>query len=795
MDTEASTCPQDSNSTDCLLRTLVQILNGSQKADDAKYDWDPITFAFTVIVGAVALLFALVPIIQTIIAPGQGSRTTNRLAIGEKWSKESSRQWNWRQWTYEHTVITPIFRMQTLRKWVQADIDNIKKDIDETNFGSGIDEICEERTRYTDPEKHIACQNSTDDKNTEKDSEGLKSALITIHRYFLPRQTSAHSENWPAATWIDFFHKVGLDRIDPRDDLGRRKVTADYLPSDLVAAPAYAQIGVIVTAASTTPGWAKWPTDPSSNFPVIFGYGFQFDFRQHPILGVLGAYSQYSKRQQDQDDPRNIPGIFGLQWLYDKTRAGKDALQKKEEREKLLSYHSLSRLYVAISHSRASIEADRQSLFSAGPNNPLSFINLSTSYHRVEVLRYMLNLSKEDMHSRAQGAFMLDYGGLAHEQYMPIVGLFLASTPRYVPTLFPTDLLSKRPPLTLLALNGHFWTNVTRESVKGDDMSDWPMSLQISDWDQNVIQWVNDGMDKLGRVKGENLEAVFKETKRSIYHHLQCQGVGATKPAVGLKVALHLCMKLLHNDKTFRTWFSKYHPAVAAYLRRIIHLQLQLLDRWFLNSNHNTSSTQSRAIRICNTTLALTLADEKAPKKDDSTSPVPDELDQTVWHLHSNTLEWIEDLMNSIGLTPETLEGTRSDWKPERSFDVKNRSIKNTGAQEEDSEEILVPLAAQMKPRDKDLKYLACAHYNKKWELLNTHQMLDRLDKVASSRADSSYRKRRFQQRDGGDVANEKTTDDMIIFRCILIALLFQTAPDNAALIKSGVWEQVVAIV
>ncbi|KAK1518130.1 hypothetical protein CPAR01_15779 [Colletotrichum paranaense] len=594
----------------------------------------------------------------------------------------------------------------------------------------------------------------------------MELALMDIRVYcyysYLP-QTSAHSENRPAATWIDFFHKVGLDRIDPRDDLGRRKVTADYLPSDLVAAPAYAQIGVIVTAASTTPGWAKWPTDPSSNFPVIFGYGFQFDFRQHPILGVLGAYSQYSKRQQDQDDSRNIPGIFGLQWLYDKTKAA--------------------------------IKADRQSLFNTRPDDPLSVINLSTSHHRVEVLRYMLKLSKEDMHSRAQGAFMLDYGGLSHEQYMPIVGLFLASTPRYVPTLFPTDLLSKRPPLTLLALNGHFWTNVTRESVKGDDMSDWPMSLQTSDWDQNVIQWVNDGMDKLGRVKGETLEAVFKETKRSIIHRLQCQGVGATKPAVGLKVVLHLCMKLLHNDKTFRTWFSKYHPAVAAYLRHIIHLQLQLLDRWFLNSNHNTSSTQSRAIRICNTTLALTLADEKAPKKDDSTSPVPDELDQTVWHIHSNTLEWIEDLMNSIGLTPETLESTRSDWEPEKSFDVKNHSIQNTGTQEEDSDEVLVPLAAQMKPRDKDLKYLAGAHYNKKWELLNTHQMLDRLDKVASSRADSSYRKRRFQQRDGGDVANEKTTDDMIIFRCILIALLFQTAPDNAALIKSGVWEQVVAIV
>lgn len=124
MDADNPTCPRDSNSTDCLLQNIVQLLDSGQKADDAKFDWDPLTFVFTLIIGVVALVFALIPIIQVIIAPGQGSRTTNHLAIGKKWSQKRERRWNWHEWTFEYTASTPIFRVETLR-WIKKDTEKI----------------------------------------------------------------------------------------------------------------------------------------------------------------------------------------------------------------------------------------------------------------------------------------------------------------------------------------------------------------------------------------------------------------------------------------------------------------------------------------------------------------------------------------------------------------------------------------------------------------------------------------------------------------------------------------------
>ncbi|KAI3549188.1 hypothetical protein CABS01_08393 [Colletotrichum abscissum] len=814
MSTDPSDCPQDSNSTDCLLRAVAEILNESRNADGAKFDWEPWNFGITVFIGAVALVFALIPIIQVIIAPGQGSRTSSRLAIGPYWSEKTTRKWNPRQWVFEYTVTTPIFRMKTLKKW-------IKENIEEENEGhedykhdlwSDIDKVCPESIDNSEPEKltmNKACRTVNDKRDTGKKPIDLRAALVESLRAFLAKRLlHFRRENRPAATWIEFFQKTGLDEIipkpkpqdqqsqgtEPQDPLGERDVTADYLPSDMVAAPAYAQIGVIVTAAATTRGWVKWPDDPSSKYPVILGHGFQFDFRQHPILGTIGAYSQYSRKSQDRIDPDQALDTLLPQWLRS-TIQDQEAHLKIEKRRRL-RLDSLNELRVAILHARGSIEAREQSLFRGGSKdkNPLKAINLKGSEQRTEALRFLLEVSKKDMDSGARDAFMLDYGELSHDQYMPIVALFLASTPQFIPAIFPTNSLRKMPPLTILALSGHYWTEVSKEAVRGDDLSDWPKSLQTPRWDTNAIQWVNDGMDDVGKVKSETLHETFKKIKQSIYNSWNCQGGNGSNPTVGLKVVLHLCLKLLHNADTFRSWFDEYHPAVGAYLRRLILLQLQLLDLWFMDDKHTTSSTESRAIRICNTTLVLMLAEDMASRQGDVVHPTPDESKQTVFRLNLRTLKWLENLMKPIDLPEEIPARYRNDWNPQKSFDRKSLSIKSVQNQEQDDHEILESLAAQMKPYDKDLRHLACDHYNKKWELFNTCRMLNRLDKVVSSKADSAYRKRLPRECQVEESVDDKTTDDIIIFRCILISLLFQMAPDNSKLLDSGIWEQVVGI-
>lgn len=72
MDPDGSQCPEDNNSMDCLLRALLQLLRGQQEADDAEMDWDPINFAFTLLIGLLAIAFALATILQAIFAAGRG---------------------------------------------------------------------------------------------------------------------------------------------------------------------------------------------------------------------------------------------------------------------------------------------------------------------------------------------------------------------------------------------------------------------------------------------------------------------------------------------------------------------------------------------------------------------------------------------------------------------------------------------------------------------------------------------------------------------------------------------------
>ncbi|KAK4123145.1 hypothetical protein N657DRAFT_634346 [Parathielavia appendiculata] len=71
----------------------------------------------------------------------------------------------------------------------------------------------------------------------------------------------------------------------------------DYLPADLLAVPAYAEVGFIVAMAASLGAHSFKSTADAqqSPYPVIVGNDFQFDFRHHPTLGTIGAFSRYGK--------------------------------------------------------------------------------------------------------------------------------------------------------------------------------------------------------------------------------------------------------------------------------------------------------------------------------------------------------------------------------------------------------------------------------------------------------------------------------------------------------------------
>jgi hypothetical protein len=105
----------------------------------------------------------------------------------------------------------------------------------------------------------------------------------------------------PAATWLRLLQHVGLQDLDIGDD-DLEITAADYLPDDILAVPAFADLGFIV-AVTAAAGAHSFRTDSKSVYPVIIGDGFQFDFRQHPALGNVGSFSKYGQEKESMEPP------------------------------------------------------------------------------------------------------------------------------------------------------------------------------------------------------------------------------------------------------------------------------------------------------------------------------------------------------------------------------------------------------------------------------------------------------------------------------------------------------------
>ncbi|MBE3048086.1 hypothetical protein IMZ48_37380, partial [Candidatus Bathyarchaeota archaeon] len=73
----SDSCPEAENSTDCLLRYLITIVEEQRKSHDAEINWDPVAFAFTVPIAVVAAFFTFITVLQAIATGGKGRRKSN----------------------------------------------------------------------------------------------------------------------------------------------------------------------------------------------------------------------------------------------------------------------------------------------------------------------------------------------------------------------------------------------------------------------------------------------------------------------------------------------------------------------------------------------------------------------------------------------------------------------------------------------------------------------------------------------------------------------------------------------
>ncbi|PMD31986.1 hypothetical protein L207DRAFT_376169, partial [Hyaloscypha variabilis F] len=378
----ATTCPENENATECLLRALLQFNENQANVQAAKFDWDPITFAFTVPIerdprGILAAVFALVTIFQTVLASGPGRRKSSSRTIGN-WASKTTTEWNRHDFNVVSFARTPVLRSRK------------------------IQEILEQK-----PPIRI--------KATSATSQGFKESS--------------------AGTWLKLLQYVGLQDLDiGKDDL--QITAADYLPDDILAVPAYADLGFIVAVVAAA-GAYSFKTDSQSVYPVIIGDGFQFDFRQHPQLGMLGAFSRYGKTIGSIETPSTDRLIRALRHSRGEIEVGPSFLLVDAAAKEDADAAARDRSRVA-----AQEETQKQPLNIFFPAKPAGILQTLTS-HECERPSTLCRCSPD-----------LDWDDDYH-----LLWLFVAKLPEEIPATFPSKQSNFGKILQMLALNSRFWSS------------------------------------------------------------------------------------------------------------------------------------------------------------------------------------------------------------------------------------------------------------------------------------------------------------------------------------------------
>ncbi|EQB46384.1 hypothetical protein CGLO_14569 [Colletotrichum gloeosporioides Cg-14] len=503
---------------------------------------------------------------------------------------------------------------------------------------------------------------STDGPNDLCDEGNMRDLDAQEINDGVPTYSSTRARSWfrsvsvdtSAAAWIGLFAEIGLDRVELNlVDMGSglRSVTADYLPDDIVAAPAYAELGIIVSLLATT-GVSFGAVDGTSRYPTIVGRGFQFDFRQHPTLGVVGAYSRHERK--------------------DKRTATPDL---KAIRMALLNGNGI--IYTAGGLLLARDESEYGPIYTTVHGSQVRYgLNLlrPSRFERKIISTHMQKVSNrhfDKLDSFPPGQNVIPSGKL------PVVSLFLAGTPDHPPAIFPNSTLGRDHDLTALALNGSYWPKVLLSETKELKLSQWLLSSDPPSWSHfvwfnfsipdrttadspeelakiaRVVQWAFD--DKKLRVKeARNLEyrkaeqitknkhkaeevakmtaklaqgrnqrqamlkaqraaeetALAEKIKAEASAALHAADLESKEPIKGYLLVLQLCLKLLHSPQKLRQWFFKFPLGLQKALRWVVLQQMKDVDKWLQDSGRD--DVEFRAVVVCSTTLLLLRAEEMA---------------------------------------------------------------------------------------------------------------------------------------------------------------------------------------
>ncbi|KAK1520125.1 hypothetical protein CPAR01_15176 [Colletotrichum paranaense] len=715
MDTAGSKCPENQNSTECLLRALLNVLAEQKQASDRSIDWDPITFGLTLLIGLVASLIALATVFQAVLAGGKGGRRANSRAIG-KWSKHTTRKWILAEMSWSYTAYTPALNMWTLKKT----LDSARLEIEERR-----------RTKKREPDLGMP----------------RKLLLWGKDKLSVFRRDSVSVAPYPA-TWLGLLEYTGLVGYN----LPLAPITADYLPDDFITVPASAEVGVIVVI--TAVAGVLWLDDDLCVYPTIVGYNFQFDFRQLPVLGIIGAFSEYRRFENGS---------------FDRTPSSEKIAQ-------------------AMKHSRGMIEP----LFGYSNEDSAFIIRKTPRNLNMHLLRaYILPKYK------GRDCFVQDYDFLDQNQVL-IASFILAKSPRFAPSLFPSPEWKGHNPFTAIALNGKFWSKVRPRDFEESNWKYEPnMELLSRESVQEHFKWLEISPD----AADETVDGIYKQHQRP-------------SPSGVKHQTILLCLGLLKDPRELQVKISQLPFERRETLRQAVHVHLRLTDEW-LASTQDEELVSLRTQHLLFTSIILSKAESMTqgglfevtgatklnPKQTEQQQQQP-QPPLTVQDVHFKMLGALRGLMKDFDISQRSFEAVlkiaQRDW--EEGFENLRRLQDHlrhevfTGSRAQAGQQVTLEdktiqddFEKKLQESQSQMRSLIGPRCDLRSRFFNTHQVLNRLATVVGCHSDSEDRDRQTEKPD--------MIDDVLIFRSLLIGVLFLTAVDNSKVLESGVWDRVVPII
>ncbi|KAK4232630.1 hypothetical protein QBC38DRAFT_463337 [Podospora fimiseda] len=776
--TKSSQCLETVNSTDCLLRLVVDALDKQFQEQSNEFNWDPISFAFTAPVGIFALLFAALTIWQAVLASGTGRRVSNQRAIGP-WSSKTRKEWSWRDMNRTSIASTPVLTIYEIYPALEETLG-----IMENNWNR--------RDRTS--------------RGTSNSSKRWKSLVVGTVKGSVPkakRTQDPKDKDLPTASWYRFLEQGALNGIVQDSELIETETTmADYLPSDLLAVPAYAEVAFIVTAcaAAGIKSMTLSGDQSSVQYPVIVGDGWQFDFRQHPTLGTVAAFSQYGK-----SNPA---------WKIIRQRSDSEWIQQDRMQRKIL---------LAIAHATSDIPVVGSDIIKRKADWWDRWIR-GTIGQTSGNLRYLLE--RPNFRPEVMDSIQSDHYGLSW--------ILMMSMPKnFVPAIFPITLARRNAAtLSMLALNSKFWSSpkLSSRSYLDSRLPIVPIrtiittsedttnqhDMDYTSFDKPTIPYtLEEELAKLVTtvVETGNLPAGAEEwggTDWDDQNILKFLRNVTNKEFVVYSAIVKQCVLMLHSYDEFQAWFGELSPVEKQYFRAMLVLQIRKLEEW-IDCVYGTDKSFVKLEGLANL-LFTTLILLKTADTDDR---------QTTTAFAKEKKRWRSvDLSKAREKTP-VMQNLRTIIELERLIDsvpAEEWSEQTTGFEGFDNIRNRQTLVLKLKEMIDDLYGLyddghepgekQVQHHKAGLHalVLPTSQNQEEVEEgkesgseedeaEGSTTEDQEKRyKIRFENADGKeDGRTEKEVfNDVLIWRSIMVAMLFYTAHDNSALLKSGLWWHVV---